>query len=288
MWPEDIADRQAEDFLEHYILFTEQLDTYLRESGLVIAVEHIAYNAGLAWNMLERSGVNPSESVDTLFAFWGRDYRYGYDNSPHESDRRAKGSLEDWTHELGRTDRKLTIFEYYSDHFMLSTLFPFLPRQILDDVAYYEKQGVFGMVNLVVPYTGTDPYPWKWVHGFNSYVFCKALWNDNLEAILDDYYASYPESERASVRALFEVIEAKIAGITSWNVPLFPARAVDPEKAKARKEQKATLLAALKDIRVSIQAVIQQSDIALDSEPYQYAQHIVDYTEVLYCRWADQ
>jgi hypothetical protein len=159
----------------------------------------------------------------------------------------------------------------------------------MKDVAFYEKQQLFGMVNLVVPYRGPDPYPWKWVHSFNSYIFCRAMWNDNLEEILNDYYAFYPDNERAAVQALFEVIEAKVAVMTSWNVPLFPARAVDPEKAKASKEQKETILAALEDIRTSIQAVLQQqSELTSASMPYQYAQHIIEYSEILYQRWLEQ
>jgi hypothetical protein len=252
-------------------------------------VEHIAYNAGLAWNMLELTGAKPSADVDTLIAFWGRDYRYGYEDSPHESDQRAKEALENWTRELERTQRKLTIFEYFSDHYMLSNLFPFLSRRIMQDVAYYENLNLLGMVNLVVPYRGSDPYPWKWVHGFNSYVFCRALWSDNLEGILNDYYAFYPDKERAAVQALFEVIETNLAVMTSWNVPLFPARAVDPEKTNASKEQKETILAALEDIRKSIQAVLQQqSELTPASKPYQYAQHIIEYSENLYQRWLEQ
>lgn len=288
LWPEDIADRQTEGFLEYYVQFTEKLKACLYSSGLEVEVEHIAYNAGLAWNMLERSEAQPSGEVDTLFAFWGRDYRYGYDNSPHESDHRAKEALEDWAHEIKCTGRKLTIFEYYSDHFMLSNLFPFLPQQILKDIAYYEKQNVLGIVNLVVPYRGVDPYSWKWVHGFNSYVFCKALWSDNLEEILTDYYSFYPERERASVKALFEVIEDKLTCITSWNFPLFPARVVDPDKAFASKTQKEMVLTTLEDIRNSIRVLMQQSELNPDREPYRYAQHILDYTELLNQRWLEQ
>ncbi|MDF2650212.1 MAG: hypothetical protein K0Q73_6017 [Paenibacillus sp.] len=289
LWPEDIADRETEQFLMHYLQFTEQLNKYLQECGLDIAVEHIAYNAGLAWNMLERNGAKPSAEVDTLFAFWGRDYRFGYEDRAHESDRRAKEAIEDWTHELKRTERKLTVFEYYSDHYMLSNLFPFLPQRILKDVAYYEQLQILGMVNLVVPYRGPDPYPWKWVHGFNSYVFCRALWNANLEEILNDYYAFYPDSESAAVRALFEVMEVKLSGLTYWNTPLFPARAVDPEKANASSKQKESILAVLEDIKISMQDVLQQqTELSPDSMPHLYAQHIIKYSENLYHRWLEQ
>jgi hypothetical protein len=286
LWPEDIADRQTDDFLAHYLRFTEQLRSCLHEGGLPIAVEHIAYNAGLAWNMLELSGAKPSSDVDTLYAYWGRDYEYGYEDSPHESDQRAKAAIENWTRELAPTGRSLTVFEYYSDHYMLTNLFPFIPERIMKDVAYYENQNVYGMVNLVVPYRGPDPYPWKWVHGFNSYVFSRALWSDDLGEILHDYYTHYPENERASVQALFEVIEAKLPAMTAWNIPLFPARVVDPEKAPASREQEETVLAALEDIKQSIQNVLQEhAELKEGSMPYLYAQHLIAYSEALYQRW---
>ncbi len=287
LWPEDIADRQTAGFLTHYMQFTERLNTYLQDNGLEVTVEHIAYNAGLAWNMLERETA-PSADIDTLFAYWGRDYQYGYGDTPHESDHRASAAFEDWTRELKQTERKLTIFEYYSDHYMLTNLFPFLPQRILKDVAYYEAHDVFGMVNLVVPYRGPDPYPWKWVHGFNSYVFCKAMWSNNLAEILNDYHAFYPDNERAQVKELFELIEAKLAGMTYWNVPLFPARIVD-ETARASEEQKEKVLTALADISSSIRAFLaHQSELTPLSKPYFYAQHIIDYSEMLYQRWLEQ
>ncbi len=287
LWPEDIADRQTAGFLTHYIQFTERLHAYLHDNKLEVAVEHIAYNAGLAWNMLECE-TKPSTDVDTLFAYWGRDYQYGYEDTPHESDHRARAAFEDWTCELKQTECKLTIFEYYSDHYMLTNLFPFLPQRILKDVAYYEAHDIFGMVNLVVPYRGPDPYPWKWVHGFNSFVFCRAMWSNDLVEILNDYYAHYPDTERAQVKALFEVIEAKLAGMTYWNIPLFPARVVD-ENARASLEQKEKIVAALADIISCIRAFLsQQSELTPNSKPFLYAQHIIDYSEMLYQRWLVQ
>ena len=277
MWPEDIAVQSSDGFLDNYLLFSENLNTSLAEAGLQVEVEHIAYNAGLAWDMLELNGNKPSSKVDTLLAFWGRDYRYGYEDSPHESDSRAKAAIEDWAKELGLSSSRLTIFEYYSDHFMFTNLFPFLSHRIMDDIAYYEKLNVLGMVDLVVPYRGPDSYPWKWVHNFNSYVFCRALWSDDLKQIRNDFYSFYPESERAAVRALFETIESKLAAITSWNIPLFPARAVDPEKAQATEDQKLRVLADLEDMISSVGKVLEQSQLKPDCEPYRHAQYIMEY-----------
>lgn len=287
LWPEDIADRDNEGFLEDYILFTEKLEAYLSQNGLDLEVEHIAYNAGLSWKMLERGKVESSAKVDTLYAYWGRDYRYGYKEDLHTngSDRRALEAIEDWASATARADQKLTVFEYYSDHFMLSNLFPFLPGRILQDVAYYEQLNLLGMVNLVVPYRGEEPYPWKWVHGLNSYVFAKALWNDNLDEIMRDYYSCYAEHERDSVRALFDTIESVLPQVTSWNIPLFPARAADPEKATATPENKQAVLTMLREIHSRIHSVIMQSQLQPEGEPYRYAQHLLNYTKELEQRW---
>ena len=84
------------------------------------------------------------------------------------------------------------------------------------------------------------------------------------------------------------MIEAKLSGVTSFNIPLFPARAVDPEKADVNQEQKESILALLEDIENHIQNMMQQSEFLLDSESeaYRYAQHILDYTEILIQRWS--
>ncbi|SDD16832.1 hypothetical protein SAMN02799630_02302 [Paenibacillus sp. UNCCL117] len=284
LWPEDKA-ADKEGFLNAYLRFTEKLDAGLREAGLPVCVEHIAYNAGLAWGMLERRDAEPSRDVHTLWAYWGRDYRYGYEDSPHESDRRAKRALLEWADTTGQTGRELTIFEYYSDHFMLSRLFPFMPRRIMEDVAFYEQLQVHGIVDLVVPYRGEDPYPWRWVHGFNSYVFCRALWSDDLEGILRDYYAYYPAAERAGVRALFEELEAQLGQITYWNIPLFPARVVDVDKAEATEEQKERITAALAGIQDAVRRALQQAGLPLDNEAQRFGQHIVELAGSLRSRW---
>lgn len=288
LWPEDIADRGNEGFLEDYITFTEKLRAYLWQQGMELEVEHIAYNAGLSWKMLEKGAAEPSTEVDMLYAYWGRDYRYGYDaaDSPvSASDVRAREALEGWSRAMAPTEQKLTVFEYYSDHFMLSNLFPFLPERIVGDIAYYKSLKLLGMVNLVVPYRGEDPYPWKWAHGLNSYVFARALWTDRLEDIMNDYYSCYAENEREAVRLLFDEIELVLPQVTSWNVPLFPARAVDPEKASAAPERKEEVLDMLRQIHSRIERVIRQSPLHPEGEPYRYAQHLLAYTEELEQRW---
>jgi len=255
LWPEDMADSSGAGFLSSYIGFAERLKAHLLAEGFDVEVEHIAYNAGLSWEMLELGDARPSAGVDTLFAYWGRDYRYGYADTPHESERRAGRALAEWKAAARGTGTKTTIFEYYSDHFMLSTLFPALPHRIAEDIEFYAALGVEGMVNLIVPYRGAMDYPWQWAHGFNSFVFARAMWGESLESILDEYYAGYPAEERRTVRDLFERIERTVAEATRWNVPLFPARAVDVERAAADREQADAVIEMLERIQAGLSPV---------------------------------
>lgn len=285
LWPEDVADRSGRGFLDSYLRFTERLKAHLSAQGVGVDVEHIAYNAGLSWDMLELGVDTPaSGSVDTLFAYWGRDYRYGYESTPHEAERRARRSLEAWAEAARDVGRKLTIFEYYSDHFMLSSLFPALPKRIAADVDYYEELGIDGMVDLIVPYKGPLDYPWEWAHGFNSFVFARSLWGQPLDSILEEYYSGYPASEREAVRALFERIEDAVSEVTRWNVPLFPARAVDAERASATREQADAVVDMLQRIRDGLPAAPHFSDDALD----RYVRCLREQSEALERQWREK
>lgn len=240
LWPEDIKHQQAEDFLTHYINFNERLKEGLLDSGLQLEVEHIAYNAGLAWDMLELREQKPSRHIDTLYAYWGRDYRFGLGQGESVSDQRAYAALQDWKRQLQSTGRKVTVFEYYSDHFMLSPLFPMLASRITEDINSYSELGVHGMTNLVVPCHVSD-YSYQWNQTFNSYVFARALWKDSPDSIMKQFTAFFAGELQPHVRRLLAELEEEAATLTKWNVPFFPARAVDPLKAascsEAEKEQ---------------------------------------------------
>lgn len=126
LWPEDIGidEKNARGFLPTYIRFTEKLKVALNGARLKVEVEYIVYNAGLSWNMLEREHQKEaSDRVDALYAYWGRDYSSGIDaDEPRQV--RAYRALRDWNEETRKQARSLTVLEYYSDHFMLSELFP--------------------------------------------------------------------------------------------------------------------------------------------------------------------
>lgn len=239
LWPEDIGvDRKTSaEFLSNYINFTEKLREALADNQLSVEVEYIVYNAGLAWNMLEREQTKVSGQVDALFAYWGRDYSTGIEVK-EENQQRANHSLKDWHNSIGMKGRTLTVFEYYSDHFMLSELFPPLMNRINYDLKAYKELGLTGVLNLIVPIHKKphDPaekssYPWKWIHHMNNYVYARTTWGESYETIIDEYFACFGQEKEMFKDILF-TLETFIAELSKWNVPLFPARVVDPEKVK--------------------------------------------------------
>ncbi|MER2260475.1 MAG: alpha-glucuronidase family glycosyl hydrolase [Psychrobacillus sp.] len=245
LWPEDvgIGEKNGRDFMSSYILFTENLNKSLKSSGLQVEVEHIVYNAGLSWSMLERdNNTNISSEVDILFAYWGRNYADSIE-SQEINQQRASHSLKDWNIRAKKKGRNLTVLEYYSDHFMLSELFPPLARRIDEDLRSYQHQNVSGILNLIVPPHVKDhsteldkSYPWKWVQHFNNYIYTKLVWGQSLSDSLEQYFQTFA-SDSTQFKEAFLFLEEIISPHTKWNVPLFPARVVDPEKVTNMEEQ---------------------------------------------------
>lgn len=290
LWPEDLPAGEDRAFLPLYIRFTEKLQDYLnRTLPKTLEVEHIAYNAGLAWNMLERGDTPVSDQEDVLLAYWGRDYRHPFRKSPAGPDQRAEQALRDWTREVNGRNRQLTVFEYYSDHFMLSPLFPSIPSMIVDDAAYYHEIGVHGLTNLIVPCPGYPDYPWKWATGMNSYAFARAVWGDSLESILDDYYSYYPAEDRTTVRTWMEAVEAEVTAVTAWNAPLFPGRVVDTARIpdnRAHQEDVASLLAGMHQ-RLK-EAYGPHSGSPAAEKAGVYMRHLIGLTGELQRAWSGQ
>ncbi|GBG11768.1 hypothetical protein PAT3040_06615 [Paenibacillus agaridevorans] len=263
LWPEDaaIADNEAEKkrFLSGYIRFTERIKEAMSAAGIEIAVEHIAYNAGLSWDMLELlDGVEASERNDVLFAYWGRDYSrpWSFSDSRAE-DARAARALERWAAKAADKNRNICVFEYYSDHFMLSSLFPALPERIYDDLELFKQLGIDSVTNLVVPcsHAGTE-YSWKWAQGYNSYLFARCAWGDSAKAALADYWQYAPASERAFLRAAVDRVGSKLARLTRYNFPLFPARVVDGKKLTAPVAEAGDIRAELKQLEADVQTTL--------------------------------
>ncbi|MVP00604.1 hypothetical protein [Paenibacillus lutrae] len=287
LWPEDLPAEQQGDFLPKYIRFTALLKDRLRPALPELTVEHIAYNAGLAWDMLERRGEPASGQVDTLYAFWGRDYRSSLNHSPNAADIRAIRSLTDWTPAVHEKQRKLSVFEYYSDHFMFSALFPSMPARIVEDAAYYRSLGVDGLTNLIVPCPGYPDYPWKWATGLNSYAFSRAAWGDCLESILRDYYSYYPEDGREAVRQWMETVEQAVTAVTAWNTVLFPYRIVDADKIPDKEEHRSDVISLLGSIHEQLTAALEQAPPSAAHGPAAlYLKHLIAQAEVCRKAWA--
>ena len=240
LWPEDIGidEKNASGFLPTYIRFTEKMKEALDKEGLHVEVEYIVYNAGLSWNMLEREKqTEASDQVDALYAYWGRDYSSAI-NSSDSRQVRAYQTLQDWNEQTKKCGKSLTVLEYYSDHFMLTELFPPLLMRIQQDLHDYKQLTINGVLNLIVPthqkqhYPELEVnYPWKWIHHFNNYVYTRIAWGEKYEVIAEEYFTVFNEDKAAFHEMLLE-LEKLLSQHTKWNAPLFPARVVDPEKVR--------------------------------------------------------
>jgi len=264
LWPEDLPAGDNKEFLALYISFIERLQRHMQRTLPHIVFEHIAYNAGLAWNMLELGETSASSQIDTLLAYWGRDYRHPFHASPSGDDRRAEAAIKGWSEAAQAQERKLSIFEYYSDHFMYSALFPSIPTRIIEDAAYYREIGAAGMTNLIVPCPGYPDYNWKWAAGFNSYVFSRAVWGDSKEQILQDYYSYYGEEDRSIAKLWKETVEHEAAGVTAWNFPLFPGRVVDVRKFRDNEEHRGEVIALLQNMIAKLTEAYGLATISLE------------------------
>ncbi|MFJ7936166.1 alpha-glucuronidase family glycosyl hydrolase [Sporosarcina sp. NPDC096371] len=236
LWPEDIGidEKNASGFLPTYIRFTEKLKSALHKEELAVEVEYIVYNAGLSWNMLERENqTKASDQVDVLYAYWGRDYSSAIDGKEPRQER-AYVALQDWSKETEKKRKSLTVIEYYSDHFMLSELFPPLLMRIQQDLHDYKQLPINGVLNLIVPPHPKQPdrmvnYPWKWIHHLNNYMYTRISWGEEYEVIAEEYFAIFNDHNVAFYEMILE-LERLVSLHTKWNAQLFPARVIDPEK----------------------------------------------------------
>lgn len=230
IWPADIGINDDHNFLSRYIKFTEELKKRIPK----IEVEHIAYNAGLSWDMLELPAeVESSKTVNTLFAYWGRNYQQSFTN-----EKRAFEALQKWCQATKANQKEITIFEYYSDHFMLGDLFPPLFKRIYEDIDMYSKLEIRKMVNLIVPYIPKEnakeidlKFPWESIQLMNSYYFARLTWGDAFEDVEKDFYSIFDE-QQMRVKEALKKLESVLSKVSKWNVPLFPSRVIDPEKVK--------------------------------------------------------
>lgn len=246
LWPEDKG-IDSEGFLESYISFMDRLEQAIQLEGLAVKVEHIVYNAGLSWNMLERNPqTEASGNIDVLYAYWGRDYQHSLTHHANGQNR-AYSSLKDWREQTRKRKREITVLEYYSDHFMLSELFPPLISRIQEDIEEYRNAGVDGLLNLVVPLHIKElspafmaNHPWERIQQINNFFYAGQSWGKANPDLIQQFAPSLHDTGKWMDALLG--LEKILAEHTKWNIPLFPARIVDPEKIGELKEVSEILL----------------------------------------------
>ncbi|WP_156183016.1 hypothetical protein [Mesobacillus campisalis] len=273
LWPADIGIEGEQHFLARYMEFTEQIQKQLPE----MEVEHIAYNAGLSWDMLELPDkLESSKTVNTLFAFWGRNYK-----QPFFKEERAYEALQKWCHSAKANQMQVTIFEYYSDHFMLGDLFPPLFYRVRDDMELYSSLGIDNMVNLIVPYVPKENanekdnlYPWESLQLMNSYYFARTAWGDAFEDIEADFYSIFGKKQN-EVKKVLSKMESVLSGVSKWNIPLFPQRLIDPEKMESDEKDR-FVIADLKNCKKEIETLAGIPNQKID-DPYTMISFYVHY-----------
>lgn len=234
LWPEDVGINrmEAKRFMQQYILFTDNLQLAILDARLEVQVEHIVYNAGLKWEMLERGEAKASATADVLYAYWGRNYAKQLNET--EDGHRANIAINDWRNE---TKNGITIFEYYSDHYMLSELFPPLFTRIRKDLSDYQSTRFEGVINLIVPlhkHTQLQwpSYNWRWIQHINNVIYSRLAWGECYEQIIADYFKQFGEREEY-YKQLLLLVEQQLAPLTKWNRVLFPYRVVDVQHIKS-------------------------------------------------------
>ncbi|MGN7478332.1 hypothetical protein ACTHOQ_10780 [Solibacillus silvestris] len=268
LWPEDVGAKgdEAALFLTRYIGFTEKLQRALQEASLQVEVEHIVYNAGLSWEMLERKQ-QKAGATDILYAYWGRDYTESYES---ERDLRAWKSLIDWRQ---ATDRSITVFEYYSDHFMLSELFPLLFDRIAADVERYREIGCNGMVNLVVPLHKSakeqrhmEHYEYQQYQQLNNIVFARSLW---------EHAETVPHLLSGQMQQFARQMERMLGKHSKYNTIFFPSRVVEAKNPEAKAE--------VINMLTEVELLIQQTNV--EAPLKHYTEAVKQVVQVTKERW---
>lgn len=231
LWPEDvgIVEGQGDQFFEDYLTFTNALQQALPE----IEVEHIAYNAGLNWEMLEPPQIKDlSATTNTLFAYWGRDYSKDIDPGTNEQ-QRANNAMTWWVNHQHKSNRKLCVFEYYSDFYMMSELYGPMSKRILSDISWYISKGVDSIINLTVPLIKgrayeliCNEYDYLDIHMYNNYVYTMGLWGYDRVKIDDLWFSQYG-NDKGIIQDAMSRLEELLPPFTKYNVDVFPNRYVD-------------------------------------------------------------
>ena len=206
------------------------LEDHLNNKGLDIKVEHLAYNASLSREMFDVPA--PAENIlkiDTRVAYWGRNYHQTISESTLKTDSDAWDEIKAWGDVCKAVGQKLHIIEYYTDFWMMTTLFPILGKVIAKDMASYRALPAEGISTLVVQPPQPPCYPWHKYVELNIYIFAKYCWDTEyeLDQIMDDYFTARFGSAAGLLKSYYEILQDSLPELTGFNISLFRMRFSD-------------------------------------------------------------
>jgi len=197
-----------------------------------VGIEFLAYNAALAWDMLEPVGGLDLSHCSTEIAYWGRDYRYGVGVSRAPADQRAVRCMEGWRK---ATSNSLHILEYYTGLWMHTHLIAPLPTVIAGDCSAYATMGIDELDTLIVLCAADLHEKARSVARYapllypNLYFYATFAWNPGRKPgdVLDDYCLTLFGSDGRLCMKYLLKLEQVLANISSFNRALFRLRFVD-------------------------------------------------------------
>lgn len=238
---------RATGFQASYLHMTEQIQDMLEQRGIRVKLYHIAYNAALAWDMLE--GVPQSDKANCMVACWGRNYAFAVPQAEAEQDLRYKRAFDQWGEMLRRSGRDYRVFEYYGDCWMMGTLLPPLGHVIEKDVQYFHSIGVTGIDELEFSIPGeldtmrlitqalyNEP---RSVHNeydtsrqiiwHNHYMLGKCMWENSgtYMQLLADYTAGAYGAAAEAAAVLLQTAERALAPLSRFSTDMFKLRITD-------------------------------------------------------------
>lgn len=241
IWPADnrlyceCENCRRKSFIANYAELLNNLrkSAELGESG--VAIEHLAYNAGLSDEMIMPPVTESSsiEGLDTLFAYWGRNYADPIDDPSSPGDLNARRHIRDWAALHTNKRSSLSVLEYYTDFWMLTSIYPPLGMLIGRDLKFYRSAGVSGIFSLIVACEygcfKEKNYPWEWIMGLNMYIFAASSVNvdTDISGLLKEYFKKYYGTAYKEAEFYFSLLEKLLPQLTSFNIPLFRLRFPD-------------------------------------------------------------
>lgn len=235
---------RKEGFMPVYLRFIETIQRTLREQGLEVCVYHIAYNAALAWNMLE--DIPEGAQNHCMIACWGRNYRHSLAEAPDAWSARFHSAFRRWSALCREQEKHLAVFEYYGDHWMMGTLLPPLPQVIRQDMQHMRQLGIHrvdvlhysfqGCIDTILEVVGRPLSPQThevntegqmvWL---NLYLAGRWLWNpdESLQEVLIPLAKSRFGPAAARVIPFWLGAETALAPLTRFAGEMFKLRVTD-------------------------------------------------------------